>query len=96
MFHMTTHHTPARLSQEDRNRLDEISIFNDETASDAIRRAIRTEYALLQACKESALAPERVAAEFYDAYEATYQTRVAELNERRRMLLGDRESAVAL
>lgn len=87
---MTQHTTPARLSAQDRAMLEEIAVFNNETISDAIRRAIRTEHALLEVLKTGEKA--RIEQFIFDAgqqYGSTYRKRVAELHERRRALLGD-------
>jgi hypothetical protein len=87
---MTQHTTPARLSAEDRALLEEIATFNGESISDAIRRSIRTEHALLNLAK---IRDRRREIAFLNAYgeqfAETYQARVAELAERRRLLLGE-------
>jgi hypothetical protein len=87
---MTQHTTPARLSLEDRSLLEEIATFNGESISDAIRRAIRTEHAVLTAAKTGE--PGRFvdfAHEYQDRHDETYKRRVAELHEQRRMILGE-------
>lgn len=87
---MTQHTTPARLSSQDRALLEEIATFNGESISDAIRRSIRTEHALLEVAKTGE--PGRYvdfAHRHQDEYAETYRTRVDELAERRRALMGD-------